>query len=516
MISPEPELTEKDLIAIANELIQCDGAGDHARHIRKLIAMGEDPLGEIFCHIRSPELRREAGAIYTPKSIIEFMLDLACSINPHPSRVVDPGMGSGRFLMQAARRFPAAQLIGIEIDPVAALIARANLVTLGLANRCKVIISDYRAHPLDPIEGNTLFIGNPPYVRHHLIPKAWKDWFTQSANSLGVRASQLAGLHVHFFLATAIKAKTSDLGVFITASEWLDVNYGSAIRDLLLGGFGGRNIVVVDPTIKPFPDTATTAAITTFAIGREPKYLRLKRVSKLKELGDPALGKRINRNRLKSENRWTRFTRNGKEKKPRGFVELGELFRVHRGQVTGANELWIAGPHSYGLPESVLFKSVTRAHEIFAANGILADASRLRCVIDIPPDLDVLDRDEKRTVLRFIEKVRAMGGDRGYIVQNRKVWWSVGLREHAPIIATYMARRPPAFALNKAQARHINVAHGLYPLQRLSQKCLEAIVKYLLSANPVGDGRTYAGGLIKFEPREMERIMIPGPELLKV
>jgi adenine-specific DNA-methyltransferase len=28
------------------------------------------------------------------------------------------------------------------------------------------------------------------------------------------------------------------------------------------------------------------------------------------------------------------------------------------------------------------------------------------------------------------------------------------------------------------------------------------------------EGRTYAGGLTKFEPREMERLLVPSPELL--
>jgi adenine-specific DNA-methyltransferase len=28
------------------------------------------------------------------------------------------------------------------------------------------------------------------------------------------------------------------------------------------------------------------------------------------------------------------------------------------------------------------------------------------------------------------------------------------------------------------------------------------------------DGRTYAGGLTKFEPREMERLLVPHPDFL--
>jgi len=42
-----------------------------------------------------------------------------------PQRIVDPGMGSGRFLMQAAEAFPTATLIGVDTDPLAALLARA-------------------------------------------------------------------------------------------------------------------------------------------------------------------------------------------------------------------------------------------------------------------------------------------------------------------------------------------------------------------------------------------------------
>jgi adenine-specific DNA-methyltransferase len=31
----------------------------------------------------------------------------------------------------------------------------------------------------------------------------------------------------------------------------------------------------------------------------------------------------------------------------------------------------------------------------------------------------------------------------------------------------------------------------------------------------VRDGRTYSGGLTKFEPREMERLIVPSPDILK-
>ena len=107
-----------------------------------------------------------------------------------------------------------------------------------------------------------------------------------------------------------------------------------------------------------------------------------------------------------------------------------------------------------------------------------------------------------------------MGADQGFIASHRKAWWAVGLRQPAPILATYMARRPPAFVRNLADARHINVAHGLYPRESLNDALLGKLVRYLNTSTSLRDGRTYSGGLTKFEPKEMERLMVPSPELL--
>ncbi|MBE2241956.1 MAG: N-6 DNA methylase [Burkholderiaceae bacterium] len=480
--------------------------------IRDLLHAGHDPLGEIFCALRSSEERRENGATYTPASIVQTMVDWAAGSARPPRRIVDPGVGSARFLVRAGAAFPKAELVGIDVDPLAALLARANLAAAGFAGRARILLGDYRRFA-DQVDGRTLYIGNPPYVRHHQIAPKWKDWLAAEASKLGLAASKLAGLHVYFFLATARSAKPKDFGAFITAAEWLDVNYGALVRSLVIGDLGGKSVTVIDPTAQPFPDAATTAAITTFEIGAKPASVYFKRVDDLDALGDLGKGRKINRDRLAAEGRWSHLT-HITEKPPEGYVELGELCRVHRGTVTGANDVWIAGEHSNGLPDSVLFPTVTRAREVLEAGGLLHDSKRLRCVIDIPTDLDELEKAERDAVTKFLKIARRMGGDKGYVASHRKAWWSVGLRAAAPIISTYMARRPPGFVINKAEARHINVAHGLYPCEKLTEAAKKALVDYLQVNISQRSGRTYAGGLTKFEPREMERLIVPGPALL--
>lgn len=520
--------SEEKLLSVALQLGAADVAGwsqqeqELAKRAvavnRKLVASikaqiraGQDPLGDLFGNLRSPEERRDLGATYTPVSIVDAMLAWAAE-RPKPDRIVDPGVGSGRFLLKAAVIFPKAQLVGIEIDPLAAILARANLAASGYAARSQIILRDYR-EGLPVIAGRTLFIGNPPYVRHHQIEAKWKKWLTDQAASLGFEVSQLAGLHVYFFLATVLNARRGDYGALITAAEWLDVNYGKIVRELFLSKLGGQAVVVIEPTAAPFPDAATTAAITCFDIATEPTTVRLRRVKRLRDLKDLSGGRVIRRERLEAEARWSRLTHGAREC-PEGFVELGELCRVHRGQVTGANKIWISGEHTDGLPERVLFPTVTKARELITAGKVLQDASCLRSVVNLPGDLDEFDLEERKAIERFLRLAREDGAHAGYVASHRKAWWSVGLRKPAPVLATYMARRAPVFTRNLADARHINVAHGLYPREPLSDQMLRALVDYLTTGISVIDGRTYAGGLTKFEPGEMERLFVPGLEML--
>lgn len=483
-----------------------------ADQVLDCVRSGGDPLGEAFCSLRSANIRRASGAIYTPRAIIDTMCSWAKSVGT-PTTVVDPGTGSGRFLVAAGRCFPTARLLGMESDPVAALIARANLAGAGLSQRSSVRVENFLESRLRGLGERALFIGNPPYVRHHLIPSSSKAWLKHEADQLGVKASALAGLHAYFFLAIAKNAKKGDFGSLITSAEWLDVNYGNLVRELFLGHLGGQGVFVIDPAAEPFPGTATTGAITTFSIGSRSSSVYFARGARLPRKGGLSSGHKVDRQSLLLRSRWSDFSRS-LQRAPAGYVELGELCRVHRGQVTGANRVWIAGKHSEGLPDEVLFPTVTRARELFGAGPELVDSTVLRRVIDVPGDLSTLDRTSRIAVERFLRLAANMGAKDGYVARHRPAWWSVRLHKPAPVLATYMARRPPAFVLNRASARHLNIAHGIYPRERLSAGMLGALVAWLRKSSSMRGGREYAGGLTKFEPREMERIPVPEPTLL--
>ena len=522
--------SEADLIAAAVALL--DGPGhlspsermiiksasasnveaDRADELRKAILIGADPLGEAFSLIRSADRRRTDGAVYTPATIVRSMTTWL-SAQGTPVRIVDPGAGSGRFILSAGEAFPDAQLVAVEMDPLAALMLRANLSVRGWTDRATVLVKDYREVKLPRCAGMTAFIGNPPYVRHHDIAEDWKAWYAATFAKFGIKASALAGLHLHFFLQTRLLAKAGDVGAFITSAEWMDVNYGSALRRLLLDELGGIALHVLEPTVEAFPGTATTAAITCFRIGETAEPVRVRSVGELERLNGLAKGTDIPREQLHAAPRWSIIIRPF-EPAMVGEIELGELFRVHRGQVTGANDIWIAGEHAKGLPDRVKLPAVTKARDLIEAGAHLHSAEVLRRVIDLPADLDDFTKEERRRISAFLSWAKLNGADQSYIAQHRKAWWSVGLKAPAPILCTYMARRPPQFTLNACDARHINIAHGLYPRQPLADDVMARLVTWLNQNISRGSGRTYAGGLTKFEPKEIERLRIPSLETL--
>ena len=277
-LASEPELaaiafalagSDAPVTAAEPTIVSGDPAPDpgHLKQIRQAIDRGDDPLGSAFCRLRSPQGSSQTRRNLHPQPIVDAMVAWAAG-EEAPVRVVDPGAGSGRFLLAAGRVFPDAELVAVEIDPLAALMLRANAVTLNMADRLTVRVEDFRAVVLPPADGPTLFLGNPPYVRHHEISADWKRWMTSAASASGLKASKLAGLHIHFFLKTRELARTGDYGAFVTSAEWLDVNYGEVLRSLLTNGLGGTFVHVIDPRAMPFVDAATTGGDHLFPRGR--------------------------------------------------------------------------------------------------------------------------------------------------------------------------------------------------------------------------------------------------------
>ncbi len=464
--------------------------------------------------------RRTVGATFTPQWVVDLMLRRVA-----PSKysiVIDAGAGPGRFAVSAARRLPQASVVAIENDAALTSGLRAVVRESLEARRISVTQADFLDSPL-PYSGPRLFLGNPPYVRHHLLSPKQKRWLREAAEQLGQPLSGLSGLHIYFLARILLEARRGDALLMILPSEWLETRYGNAIKASMLERCSGIRLLLFDPRTHVFADAMTTSVILELKFGGRTRVLDVVAL-------DDRMGARQRQAKAMlpeeggASSNWLSLAWNALNPAPRAkasarsMIELGDVFAIHRGQVTGMNAVWIATSETAALvPDEFLHPSVTDAREILQLeDGVLHSTATLRRVIDLPADLRVLGSRDRARVERFLSLARAAGAANGYIARHRRPWWRVGLKEPPALVMTYMARRPPRFAVNRAAARLINIAHGLYPRQKMSEPQLLRIARWLNTSALGRNGRTYAGGLIKLEPGDASRIRIPDPRVFEL
>ena len=90
---------------------------------------------------------------------------LAAAATPAPgAHALEIGCGAGGALVQAALRAPQGCFIGLERDPAALALARANLALNGLETRCRVLQADVDAgFSAAGVERVDAVFANPPF-----------------------------------------------------------------------------------------------------------------------------------------------------------------------------------------------------------------------------------------------------------------------------------------------------------------------------------------------------------------
>jgi hypothetical protein len=414
--------------------------------------------------------------------------------------------------MRVLQHDPAIEVVGIDIDPVATLLSRAVVAVLDAD--AQILNADFVGTELAPIKGRTAFVGNPPYVRHHSLGTEAKRRAQALGELLGVSVSSLAGLHAHFYLATAAHARIGDIGCYITSSEWLDVNYGFVVRTLLSNGLGVRSIELFDPKSSAFTEAMTTAVITCFEVGSIHPFIRTRAIAKDEAVAPLGAGADVPRDLFERGKRWSHLIRRGEDCRNASGSRLGDVAKVHRGVATGANDYFVLKkPDAQQLGiDAWCVPVISSGKEIIESGGIIRDCPERKVILAVLSNPDRGSDEKLEEYLRAGE--RRHNGQPAvcerYLARHRRPWWNLGIPKPPPIVATYMARQPPSFAYNADQLLITNIALGIYPEFRMSESELLELVTQLNRRRQefAGLGRTYQGGLEKFEPKEMEDLPI--------
>lgn len=117
---------------------------------------GADLLGLAHEALLSTADRKARGAHYTPPALADRLV--ALTLPPSAERVLDPACGGGAFLL-AASRAGVPEVVGVDVDPLAAAVAEAAVALEG--GRASVVVGDFLSMELD---GFDAVVGNPPFA----------------------------------------------------------------------------------------------------------------------------------------------------------------------------------------------------------------------------------------------------------------------------------------------------------------------------------------------------------------
>ncbi len=237
---------------------------------------------------------------------------------------IDPAIGTGSFYSALRQTFPPqtiADACGVEIDPAFAAAARDLWGASGL----RVTPGDFTT--LHPDRLHNLILTNPPYVRHHHLNRAEKGRLKALvADRFGLDISGLAGLYAHFLLLCDAWMAPGGLAIWLIPSEFMHVNYGSAIRFYLTDHVKLLHIHRYCPSDVQFCDALVTSAIVVFEKSPPPEHHQV-RFSFGGPITNPASSEQVALAALRQARKWTGIA-DGSTPSAEESHTLGDFFRV--------------------------------------------------------------------------------------------------------------------------------------------------------------------------------------------
>lgn len=481
---------------------------------------------------KSQAERNRLGQFATPGLLAEELIQSSLSLLPDKQsiRFLDPAFGSGAFYsallgLADSGRLEAAS--GYEIDPHYG----APADELWRDTRLALSVADFtrQSPPAGDADRPNLLICNPPYVRHHHIPAPEKERLHLLAkDQTGISLSGLAGLYCYFMLLADRWMATGGVACWLIPSEFLDVNYGAAIKRYLLEQVTLLRIHRFDPNVAQFKD-ALVSSVVVWLRKEPPPAAQTVTFSYGSTLSTSQLSVKVTGEELKAQPKWSVYghpSQNATAVDRDNKLRLSELFSIKRGIATGANNFFILSAKevaSAQLPAQFL-KPILPSPRYLSFSEIEADAQGFPLLEN---RLFLLDCDLPESIVqarfpqlwRYLQKGVERGIAERYLCRHRSPWYSQEKRPPPPLLCTYMGRQTSAnghhpfrFFLNHSQATAANVFLLLYPKPFLQNrldddpKLLRNLWQRLnnLSADDlIYEGRTYGGNLHKLEPKEL-------------
>ena len=479
---------------------------------------------------KTQQERNAMGQFSTPIALANDVLKHAKNIFPRQSKVrfLDPAFGTGSFYSALNNVFPEFCIeaaTGYEVDEHYGKPALELWKDTSLNYQLADFIQE---KPPNESKKYNLIICNPPYVRHHHINGQKELLQAQAIKSADMHLSGLAGLYCYFIALSHPWMKRNGIAGWLIPGEFMDVNYGQAVKDYLLRKVTLLQIHRFDPNDVQFDDALVSSTIVWFK-NKTPHRNHRVRFTYGGSVDEPTYKKEVDIGVLAVEKKWTRFPLSD-SREANNTPRLGDFFTVKRGIATGDNDFFIISRQQIedrNLPIKY-FRPILPSPRYLNTTEVKADKDGFP---DIKDQLFVLDcklplneiQQGCPELFQYLAAGIQAGVPERYLCKKRKIWYSQESRLESQFYCTYIGRsnnqgkNPFRFVLNRSKAIVTNSYLILYPKPELESTIAQnpAMHKQLFKAlNEIttkamlDEGRVYGGGMYKMEPRELATVPV--------
>ena len=487
---------------------------------------GGSSRGSVSFDRRStPSRQKHFGAFYTPEAMAAALVDWA--VRASTDTVLDPSFGGLVFLGEADRRLrelgaarPERQLYGSDLDAEA--FAQAADV---LEHGATLVHRDFlRITPGGKLLPHaTAVVGNPPYVRYQTF-RAARERGRAIAAKHGVKLTRLASSWAPLLIHAADFVAPGGRLAQVLPAELIHAQYAERVLSCIAGNFSRVIVAMFDEHVFPGAQEEVVLLLAE-GCGEGPACgVEVVSCANLEGLEIPVdHGPTV---RLDAEHKLLMGLLDPPAIQTYDQLRLGdltctlgELAAVDIGAVTGANEFFIQPASRVAeIPPSWLRPAISKAAHIPGARFSAADIVGMDR-LDQPARMLVIEAksyEHSPAVAELIATGEAAGFHERYKCRIRSPWWELPASQVGgpppQLFLTYMANVAPRLVVNDAQALSTNTVHGVRLTNGTNPSALAAAFYSsltMLSAELVG--RSYGGGVLKLEPTEAERLVLPRP-----
>lgn len=470
----------------------------------------------------SHEHRKQFAQFFTPPAIASVMARWVAGA-ARLDTVLEPAFGLGVFTRALHAIRPGATVTGYDTDSVVAEWAGRLFAS---DERVAVRLSDYMASPWEARYDGILC--NPPYFKFH-------DYDNHAAlaeveRHTGHRLTGFTNLYALFLLKSLWQLSEGGRCAYIVPSEFLNADYGTEVKRLLLATGMLRHVVVFAFDENVFGDAITTSCILLCANDGNSGSVKFTKIGKAGHLDE--IGKLIDTypricgdgtfpaEALDSAVKWRRYYEEQASARYRHLVPFSTYAKVTRGIATGANAFFTFNAtkaRARGIGHEHLLPCVCHATDV---KGHIFKASDYEALLREDKHVMLLNaRDTANAaVAAYIADGERQGIQHRYLTSCRKPWYATERRAPSPIWVSVFNRTGLRFVRNETGVANLTTFHCVYPAAGLYAVDTDLLFAYLLTdtARDIfrDNAREYGNGLQKFEPNDLNRGMMLDISLL--